>query len=279
MSFFERVQTVFKATKTYVNTLLGRDKPVIPVLRLDGVIAAGVRNGDILNLQRVEKQLDKAFAINSAPAVALAVNSPGGSPVQSRLIHDRIRALAEEKDKTVLVFCEDVTASGGYWIAVAGDEIFVDPATIIGSIGVIMAGFGFQDVLEKLGVERRVRTAGENKSFSDPFRPETEAQIAVSERLLKGLHEQFIAHVKNRRGDKLSEDAALFDGSIYLGSEAVENGLADATGNVRTVLKARYGDEVRIKPFAPARQGLLGRLMGAALDQVEIRTIWARFGL
>ncbi len=279
MSFFERVQTVFKATKTYVNTLLGRDKPVIPVLRLDGVIAAGVRNGDTLNLQRVEKQLDKAFAINSAPAVALTVNSPGGSPVQSRLIHDRIRALAEEKDKTVLVFCEDVTASGGYWIAVAGDEIFVDPATIIGSIGVIMAGFGFQEVLEKLGVERRVRTAGENKSFSDPFRPETEAQIAVSERLLKGLHEQFIAHVKNRRGDKLSEDAALFDGSIYLGSEAVENGLADATGNVRTVLKARYGDEVRIKPFAPARQGLLGRLMGAALDQVEIRTIWARFGL
>lgn len=279
MSFQDTVKTAFNATKTRVKAFIGDDKPVIPVVRLEGVITAGGRNGSALNLQRVEKLLDKAFGMSDAPAVALVINSPGGSPVQSRLIHERIRALAAEKDKPVLVFCEDVCASGGYFIAVAGDEIFVDPATIIGSIGVIMAGFGFQEAIEKLGVERRVKTAGASKSLSDPFIAETEAQKAVMDRLMTGLHRQFIDLVKSRRDDKFTTEAELFDGSVFSGEEAVENGLADHVGNVRTVLRDRYGEDVKFKPMSPAKPSPIGRLMGAALDQVELRAVWARFGL
>jgi len=162
---------------------------------------------------------------------------------------------------------------------VAGDEIFVDPATIIGSIGVIMAGFGFHEAMDKLGIERRVKTAGANKSFADPFQPETDAQDAVKERLLSGLHRQFIDLVKARRAEKFTTEAELFDGSVFTGEEAVENGLADGIGHVRTVLKARYGEDIRFKPLSPPRQSPLGRLMGATLDQVESRAVWARFGL
>jgi len=255
------------------------DAPSVPLIRLEGMIAAGGRNSSALSLSRLEKLLDKAFADTSAAAVAISVNSPGGSPVQSRLIHDRIRALAAEKDKPVLVFCEDVAASGGYWIACAGDEIFADPASIVGSIGVISAGFGFTGAMDRLGVERRVKTAGKSKLLADPFGPETKEQAATITRLMEAMHAQFIDHVKARRGEKLKDGAELFDGSVYTGAEALDLGLIDGLGEARSELKRRFGDKVRIRPLAPARPGVLSRFMGAALDQVGLRAVWSRFGL
>lgn len=281
MSAKDSLKSAWDKTCEAVIKLLGMDKPVVPVIRLEGVIMSGGRNANALNLQRVEKQIEKAFSMSDAAAVALLINSPGGSPVQSRLIHERIRALASEKDKTVLAFCEDVAASGGYFLAVSGDEIFVDPATIIGSIGVINAGFGFTEAMEKLGVERRVKTAGKSKLIADPFSPETDAQKARMERLLETVHGQFIELVKSRRGEKLNpqEGEELFDGSVFTGTEAIKNGIADELGDLRSVVRARFGEDVRVKMFSPAKQGPLSRLFGAALDGVELRAVWARFGL
>ncbi len=258
--------------------MFGSDAPQVPLVRLEGMIASGGRQG-ALNLARVEKLLDKAFSHNDAPAIAISVNSPGGSPVQSRLIHDRIRALATEKDKTVLVFCEDLAASGGYWIACAGDEIFADPASIVGSIGVINAGFGFTEAMEKLGVERRVKTAGKSKLMADPFSAETDAQKARMEKLLEAIHTQFITHVKERRGDKLDTEVELFDGSVFTGEEGVQVGLIDGLADARTELRKRFGDETRIKPLAPSKGGLLARFAGATVEVLEQRFAWARFGL
>lgn len=281
MSAKDTLKSAWDKTCQAVISLLGMDKPVVPVIRLEGVIMSGGRNANALNLQRVEKQIEKAFSMTDASAVALLINSPGGSPVQSRLIHERIRALANEKDKAVLAFCEDVAASGGYFLAVAADEIFVDPATIIGSIGVINAGFGFTEAMEKLGVERRVKTAGKSKLIADPFSPETDAQKERMERLLNTVHGQFIELVKSRRGEKLNprEGEELFDGSVFTGTEALQNGIADEIGDLRSVVRARFGEDVRVKVFSPARQGPLSRLFGAALDGVELRAVWARFGL
>ena len=281
MSAKDTLKSAWDKTCQAVISLLGMDKPVVPVIRLEGVIMSGGRNANALNLQRVEKQIEKAFSMTDASAVALLINSPGGSPVQSRLIHERIRALANEKDKAVLAFCEDVAASGGYFLAIAADEIFVDPATIIGSIGVINAGFGFTEAMEKLGVERRVKTAGKSKLIADPFSPETDAQKARMERLLETVHGQFIELVKSRRGEKLNpqEGEELFDGSVFTGTEAIKNGIADELGDLRSVVRARFGEDVRVKMFSPAKQGPLSRLFGAALDGVELRAVWARFGL
>ena len=281
MSAKDTLKSAWDKTCQAVISLLGMDKPVVPVIRLEGVIMSGGRNANALNLQRVEKQIEKAFSMTDASAVALLINSPGGSPVQSRLIHERIRALANEKDKAVLAFCEDVAASGGYFLAIAADEIFVDPATIIGSIGVINAGFGFTEAMEKLGVERRVKTAGKSKLIADPFSPETDAQKERMERLLNTVHGQFIELVKSRRGEKLNpqEGEELFDGSVFTGTEALQNGIADEIGDLRSVVRSRFGKDVRVKVFSPARQGPLSRLFGAALDGVELRAVWARFGL
>lgn len=273
------IRDEFDRAARALRKLFGADAPSVPLIRLEGMIAAGGRNSSALSLSRLEKLLDKAFADRSAAAVAISVNSPGGSPVQSRLIHDRIRALAAEKEKTVLVFCEDVAASGGYWIACAGDEIFADPASIVGSIGVISAGFGFTGAMDRLGVERRVKTAGKSKLLADPFGPETEEQAATITRLMEAMHTQFIDHVKARRGEKLKDGAELFDGSVYTGAEALDLGLIDGLGEARSELKRRFGDKVRIRPLAPARGGVLSRFMGAALDQVELRAGWSRFGL
>jgi signal peptide peptidase SppA len=273
------IRDEFDRAARALRKLFGADAPSVPLIRLEGMIAAGGRNSSALSLSRLEKLLDKAFADSSAAAVALSVNSPGGSPVQSRLIHDRIRALAAEKQKPVLVFCEDVAASGGYWIACAGDEIFADPASIVGSIGVISAGFGFTGAMDRLGVERRVKTAGKSKLLADPFGPETPEQAATITRLMEAMHAQFIGHVKTRRGEKLKYGAELFDGSVYTGAEALELGLIDGLGEARSELKRRFGDKVRIRPLAPARGGVLSRFMGAALDQVELRAVWSRFGL
>lgn len=256
---------------------------VIPVVRLHGVIAAEQRQGR-LNIATVAPLLRRAFVIKSAPAVAIIVNSPGGSPVQSRLISKRIRDLADEHNKPVLVFVEDAAASGGYFIAVAGDEIIADPSSIVGSIGVIMAGFGFVGTLEKLGIERRVHTAGKNKSTLDPFLPEKASDIERIKQFELDIHQVFIDHVKARRGSRLkASDDVLFTGEWWPGIRSVDLGLVDAIGDIHETLRARYGDDIQLKVIEPKRSWFgiprLGFSTGEATATVEDRAVWGRFGL
>ena len=268
-------------------TRLFRRTPAIPVIRLQGVIAADQRQGRI-NLANVAPLLQRAFAMKSAPAVAIVINSPGGSPVQSRLISKRIRDLADEHHKPVLVFVEDAAASGGYFIAVAGDEIFVDPSSIVGSIGVIMAGFGFVGTLEKLGIERRVHTAGNNKSTLDPFLPEKSSDVDRIKQVELDIHQVFIDHVKARRGAKLkAADDVLFTGEWWTGGRGVDLGLVDAIGDLHATLCTRFGKDVELKLIGPKRPlfslprlGFSAETLTADLAAtVEDRAIWARFGL
>src|SRR5690554_6640364 len=239
--------------RNWLQRLVGRGKTIIPVVRLHGVIAAEQRQGR-LNIATVAPLLKRAFAIKSAPVVAIVVNSPGGSPVQSRLIAKRIRDLADEHDKPVLVFVEDAAASNGYFIAVAGDEIIVDPSSIVGSIGVIMAGFGFVGALEKLGIERRVHTAGNNKSTLDPFLPEKKSDIERIKQFELDIHNVFIDVVKSRRGDKLkAADKVLFTGEWWTGLRGVELGLVDAIGDLHETLHTRYGPDLELKLIQPKR--------------------------
>lgn len=276
-----------RQARTWLQRLTGRSGVTIPVIRLQGVIAADPRPGR-LNMASVAPLLKRAFAIKSAPAIAIIVNSPGGSPVQSRLISKRIRDLADEHDKPVLVFVEDAAASGGYFIAVAGDEIIVDPSSIVGSIGVIMAGFGFVDLLEKLGIERRVHTAGINKSTLDPFLPEKPGDIDRIKQVELDVHHTFIEVVKWRRGDRLkAPDETLFTGEWWTGKRGVELGLVDAVGDLHETLRSRFGKDVRLKLIEP-KKGLItlprlgfsaSGLAGDLAATVEDRAVWARLGL
>ncbi|GGD07854.1 S49 family peptidase [Aureimonas glaciei] len=276
------------------------DAIIVPVVRLSGTIMAS--SGPLrqsLSLAGVAGALDKAFAVKKAPAVAILVNSPGGSPVQSRLIYQRIRDLAAEKNKTVLVFVEDVAASGGYMIACAGDEIIADPSSIVGSIGVVSGGFGFVDMIHKLGIERRVHSTGENKARLDPFQPERPEDIAHLLALQAEVHETFIDLVKASRGDRLVDDPDLFTGQFWSGKRGLSLGLVDGLGDLRAVLRERYG--VKVKPtLVQPNRGLFGRrpatgigTAGGMLDPARIgagaaeqlavmaeeRLAWARFGL
>jgi signal peptide peptidase SppA len=269
----------------WLGRLFGRGGPVVPVVRLHGVIAADTRPGR-LNISNVAPLLDRAFALKAAPAIAIVVNSPGGSPVQSRLIFKRIRDLAEKNGKPVLVFVEDAAASGGYFIAVAGDEIIVDPSSIVGSIGVIAASFGFVSAIEKLGITRRVYTAGKNKSTLDPFLPEKSADIERIKTFELDVHNVFIDVVKSRRGTRLKGGDDLFTGEWWTGIRGVELGLADATGDLYETLRQRYGESVRMKVIAPKRPlfglprfGLSAGIVGDAAAAIEDRAVWARFGL
>ena len=267
----------------------------IPVVRLQGAIASGgsrFRPG--LSLESAAAAIEKAFAFKAAPAVAIALNSPGGSPVQSRLIYKRIRDLAEEKNKRVLVFVEDAAASGGYMIALAGDEIIADPSSIVGSIGVVSAGFGFQELMARIGVERRIHTAGDNKAILDPFQPERKEDVERLKALQLEIHDIFIAMVKERRGAKLADAPDLFSGMFWTGGKALELGLVDALGDMRAFLKGRYGDKTRLRLVAAPR-GFLARRLGlsrgaaggefAALaaeglaNAAQERALWARLGL
>lgn len=276
---------------------LGSTPPVVvPVVRLSGVIAARDSLGRGLSLQTVSERLEKAFKVRGAAAVALLVNSPGGSPVQSALIGRRIRFLAEEAKRPVHVFVEDVAASGGYWLACAGDDIHADPASIVGSIGVISASFGFPRLMERWGIERRIYTAGETKAQLDPFRPENPDDVGRLRRLQDEIHADFKAWVKQRRGDRLKgDDSTLFEGEFWTGKRALELGLIDGVGHLRDVLRARYGKTVRT-PVIAEKRGFspLRRLMGmhaaggadpgatlaeGALMAVEERAVWSRFGL
>ena len=268
--------------RTWLKRMTGQSGPVIPVVRLHGVIAADQRPGR-LNIESVAPLLKRAFAHKAAPAVAIVVNSPGGSPVQSRLIAKRIRDLADENGKPVLVFVEDAAASGGYFIATAGDEIIADPSSIVGSIGVIFAGFGFVGALDKLGVERRVHTAGRNKSTLDPFLPEKAEDIERIKTMETDIHGVFIDWVKSRRGAKFKAgDDTLFTGEFWSGVRGLDLGLVDALGDIRETLRARFGDKVEMQVIAP-RRGLfqLPRL-GLAADvaaAIEDRAHWTRLGL
>jgi signal peptide peptidase SppA len=266
----------------------------IPVLRLHGAImSGGSQFRPALNLASTAGLIEKAFAID-APAVAVSVNSPGGSPVQARLIYKRIRDLAEEKNRLVLVFTEDLAASGGYMIAVAGDEIIADPSSIVGSIGVVSASFGFVDAIKKIGVERRVHTAGKNKAVLDPFRPERPEDVEHLKQLQTEVHQTFIDLVKSRRGSRLKDDPDLFTGMFWSGKSAMDLGLVDALGDMRSTIKARYGEKAELKLITQPR-GFFSRfkLFGSRINPAEMfagaadglmtaaeeRALWSRFGL
>ncbi|HFQ15492.1 MAG TPA: S49 family peptidase [Rhodobacteraceae bacterium] len=254
--------------------------PVVAVIRLSGVIATGSRGQ--LNDASLAPVIEKAFRKGKPKAVALLVNSPGGSPAQSSLIAARIRRLSAEKEIPVTAFVEDVAASGGYWLATAADEIVVDDNSIVGSIGVISAGFGLNEFINRHGIERRVHTAGKSKSWLDPFQPEKPADVKRLKALQGVIHENFITQVKTRRGDRLDDGRELFTGDVWVGAQAVEAGLADQVGHLEPVMQARYGDKVKFTRYG-AKRGLLGRiglqLMGDALAGVEERAEFARFGL
>ena len=251
--------------------------PTVPVIRLQGAIGSGRGSLTDAGLAPV---IEKAFRGKPA-AVALVINSPGGSAVQSSLIAARIRRLADEKGVPVHAFVEDVAASGGYWLACAADEIFVDASSLVGSIGVIFASFGFPDLMARHGVERRVVTAGKSKSFADPFLPQKPEDVDRLRALQGSIHDAFIAHVKARRGARLA-DADLFNADIWVGQQAVDLGLADGVAQLVPKLKALYGDKVRLRPLGQKR-GLLSRfglsITEDALQAVEDRALWARFGL
>ena len=270
----------------------------IPVVRLSGAIMPGAGQfRQTLSLASTAGLLEKLFGYNDAPAVAISINSPGGSAVQSRLIYRRIRDLAAEKKKTVLVFVEDVAASGGYMIAVAGDEIIADPSSIVGSIGVVSAMFGLNQAIAKLGIERRVHTAGRNKVTLDPFLPEKAEDVERLNALQLEVHDTFIDIVKERRAGKLTDDPDLFTGLFWSAKRGLELGLVDQLGDMRSVLKQRFGPKTRLHLITQSR-GLFGRRLGlfglggglaaadvagAAVDglieAIEARTLWNRFGL
>ena len=272
-----------------------RRRAVVPVIRLSGVIAGGggLRRG--ISLEGVEPQLKKAFSIRRAKAVALIINSPGGSPVQSALIGQRVRDLARKADVPVLAFCEDVAASGGYWLAASADEIYANAASIIGSIGVVSAGFGFDRAIERLGIERRVYTAGEHKAILDPFRPESEEDVARLKSLQGEIHQQFITHVVERRGGKLKGDHSdLFNGAFWSGATSIELGLIDGLGDCRSIVTQRFGEDVDLLTIQPKKKlfsgfgGLSGSMSGstgaaAILDEAVALAIerahFSRFGL
>jgi signal peptide peptidase SppA len=275
-----------------------RGSAVVPVVRLSGLIGSVTPLRPGMSLAGVARTLERAFATKNAKAVALVINSPGGSPVQSRQIYLRIRQLAAEKKLPVLVFVEDVAASGGYMLACAGDEIFCDPSSILGSIGVVGGSFGFQELIKKVGVERRLYTAGEHKAMLDPFLPENPDDVARVKALQREIHTIFIALVKGSRGTRLKgADDVLFTGEYWAGETSVSLGLADAIGDLRSTLRTRYGDKVLTPVIAPSTgllSGLLGRKSAGAgtlsqldgfaalpdelISALESRAIWAKFG-
>ena len=289
--------------------LVGEKHPTVRVIVLSGAIGiSSPGSGRALNYERMEKSIKAAFKPGKFDAVALQINSPGGSPVQSRLIFNAIRQLADENDVPVLSFIEDVGASGGYMLAIAGDEIFADEASIVGSIGVISGGFGFPEALQKLGIERRVYTAGTNKGTNDPFQPVREEDVAHLKTILDDMHECFKGMVVDRRGKRVETDHDdTFTGRYWTANGARERGLIDGTGNLSEILKARYGKDVNLVKCSPQSSSLLSRLTGsragsragqaqnapshsgglsggslidpaALLDSMEERALWSRFG-
>lgn len=282
-----------KSLKRSATRLLGMGPPVVSVLKLAGTIAASSRLRGGLSLEALNAAIERAFEGKGVKAVALAINSPGGAPAQSMLIHDRIRTLAAEKKLPVFAFAEDVAASGGYWLALAGDEIYAEEASLLGSIGVVSAGFGVARLIDRLGIERRLHTAGERKSLLDPFLPEDPADVARLSELQQDIHETFKAHVRRRRLGKIdADDETLFSGEVLTGRMALARGLIDGIGDLRSVMRARFGDNVRLVPIATERRRRwwmprprrfverdLWTPVADAIGWLEARALWARFGL
>ena len=282
MKFLERVPVLRR---------FGPPMPTVAVIRFEGVIAT--RSQRALNLRRFAGALERAFKTRGLKAVALAINSPGGSPAQSALLYRRIRQLAAERSVPVIAFTEDVAASGGYWLALAADEIYAEDTSLIGSIGVITAGFGFVEAMNRLGIERRLFTAGENKSMLDPFLPERETDVARLKTLQRDLHDSFKDLVRERRGAKLKGDEALlFSGEVFAGRRALGLGLIDGIGELRGVLRGMFGESVRLRLVEPDRRRRFaltrlvpsfgadpGDIAGDLLTRIEERITWARFGL
>jgi signal peptide peptidase SppA len=282
---------------------LFRRTPIVPVLRFSGTIGMATPLRPGLSLAAVSSAIDKAFSMSKVPGVALIVNSPGGSPVQSHLIFQRVRQMAAEKNKRVHVFCEDVAASGGYFVALAGDEIYADPSSIVGSIGVISAGFGFDKAIDKIGIERRVYTAGLSKSSLDPFLPEKPEDVARLKDVQRDVHDVFISFVKDRRAAKLrGHDSDLFSGAFWSATKALDLGLIDGIGDIRSRMRELYGQKVRLQVVPTEKAGLLSRFrripgFGAmtlaggdgilprasfpdeVMSAIEARALWSRFGL
>jgi signal peptide peptidase SppA len=270
--------------------------PVVAVVRFEGII--GPRQWrNAVSLASHAGALDKAFAARRLSAVALAINSPGGSPVQSALLFRRIRQLAEEKGVPVFAFAEDVAASGGYWLALAGDEVYAEDASLLGSIGVVTSSFGLDRLIERFGIERRLHTAGEKKALLDPFLPEDPADVARLTALQQDIHETFKEHVRKRRAGKIdAADETLFSGEVLTGRMALSRGLIDGIGDLRSVMRARFGATVRLLPVAAGRRRRWWRArsrpfaghepaspwaatIADLLDWLEARALWARFGL
>jgi serine protease SohB len=295
----EPMPNILKSTLAMLSRLVPArfrpDIPVVPLVRLSGVIGVTMPLRPGLMLSSVARTLERAFSVRNARAVALIVNSPGGSPAQSHLIFRRIRQLADEKKLPVIAFVEDVGASGGYMLSCAADEIICDPFSIVGSIGVVGGSFGFPKLMEKLGVERRLYTAGERKVMLDPFLPEKPEDVKRIKAIQKEIHEQFIALVKERRGTRLKgAEKTLFSGEFWTAQAAIDFGLADRLGDLRSTLRQRYGDKVRT-PVITAERGLLGRWIPGlsslqaltrrpgfadeVISALEARALWARYGL
>lgn len=287
--------------RTYLPRRWRSDLPVVPVVRLTGVIGFSTPLRPGLSISGIARTLDRAFGVRNATAVALAINSPGGSAVQSHLIFRRIRALAEEKKLPVIAFVEDVAASGGYMIACAADEIVCDPSSIVGSIGVVGATFGFPEAMKKLGIERRIYTAGEHKSMLDPFLAENQEDVARLKAIQRDIHDMFIGLVRERRGARLTgPENTVFSGEYWVAKTAKDFGLVDQLGDVRAVLRQRFGEDVMMPPVS-AERSLFGRrtpgvegigpegfpdriadrpgLVDDVISAIETRAIWARFGL
>jgi signal peptide peptidase SppA len=280
---------------------LFRRHPTVPVLRFSGPIGMATPLRPGLGLASAAGAIEKAFSLSKLPTVAVVVNSPGGSPVQSNLIFNRLRQLAKEKDKRIYVFCEDIAASGGYFLALAGDEIYADPSSIVGSIGVISAGFGLDKLIERFGIERRVHTAGKDKGALDPFRPERPEDVVLLKELQSDVHDVFIGAVKQRRAGKLNgAEEDLFSGSFWSAAKARDLGLIDGIADLRTKMQELHGRRVRLKPVPLGSTGLLARFrrlpgLGAGftnegfalgpsfaddlISAVEARALWSRFGL
>lgn len=278
-----------------------KDKPLVAVVRMVGAIGMSTPLRPGLALNSINTSLEQAFKLRGTKAVVLAINSPGGSPVQSTLIHNRIRQLADKHEKPVYVFAEDVAASGGYMLACAGDEIYADQSSVIGSIGVISASFGFTEAISKLGVERRVHTAGDKKMMLDPFSPENPADIKRLKSLQKHVHQAFIDLVRARREGKLGEnDKNIFTGEFWSGAQALELGLVDGLGDMHSIMQEKFGDDVRFKHVTDSKGWLRRRLSGSSpttfdlkemlflgggsfaddlISALETRALWSRFGL
>jgi serine protease SohB len=269
-----------------------RSGPIVPVVRLSGTIGFSTPLRPGLTLASVARPLERAFATRGAKAVALLINSPGGSPVQSHLIYQRVRRLSAEHKVPVIAFAEDVAASGGYMLACAADEIICDESSIVGSIGVVGGSFGFAGALEKLGIERRLYTSGERKAMLDPFLPEKPEDVERLKAVQREIHDDFIALVKECRGARLNgAEGDLFSGEFWTGRRAVALGLADVVGDMRTVLRERFGENVRM-PLIAAERSLFGRtrpgvtlgnlgagLAGDFISALEERALWSRYGL